>query len=281
VPAPVSVIILTFNEQLNVGRALDSVVGWSDDVHIVDSGSTDGTLDICGSRGATIHRHPWEHWAAQRNWSLDNLPLAHEWVLFLDADEWLTDAVKQEMERILPALPREVAGLLMRRRLIFMGRWLRHGGQYAWVLRLMKRRKARYIPAGASEYATVDGEVRRLRHDMVHEDLRGLDFMIAKHNRLSEIQADFEISGERVSGTAGNRFLESEARIGVREKWWSRLPLFVRALLHFIYRYVLRLMFLDGKPGLIYCVIHSFWYYFMIDAKIHEKRLLRKRCGPC
>lgn len=160
--APVSVIILTLNEEANIEHCLKSVYAWSDDIHVVDSYSEDNTVKIALRYTENIHRANEAHWADLRNWAMQNLPLKYDWVLFVDADEQLTGNLKQEIIETLRKSP-EQNGFYIKRRFIFMSRWLKHGGMYDKILRLFKRNFAEYIPAGDVEYARVEGKVGLLR----------------------------------------------------------------------------------------------------------------------
>lgn len=275
--APLAVVILTYNEELNLPGALESVCGLADQVFVVDSFSTDRTVEIAKSYGAEVCQHPFEHWAAQRNWALDNLPIQTSWVLFLDADERVTAELAHEIAQILPQTASDVAGFYINRRFIFLGRWLRHGGYYPnWVLRLVRPELTRVIPAGDREYFQVSGDVRYLKHCLIHEDLRGLDFWISKHNRISRMAALKAISVN--DETTHEKFgeLEGRWRVWVRDHIVERLPAFLQPFIFFSYRYVFRLGILDGKEGLIYYFLHDFWYPFLIAAKITELRLDKK-----
>lgn len=283
--APLAVIILTYNEELNLPGALDSVCGWAGQVFVVDSFSTDRTVEIAKSYGAEIYQHPFGDycdWAAQRNWALDNLPIKHDWVLFLDADERVTPELAREITDVLPCVDAEVGGFYINRRFVFMGRWLRHGGRYPdRVLRLVRRDRTRVLRVGRAEYFQVNGRVQYLKHDMLHADQKGLAFWISKHNRYSDIGAKEVLeleSGKLSSFEQQNRNkgsqseLEGRYRIWIKQRVWPRLPSVARPLLRFFYRYFFQLGFLDGKEGLIYYVLHEFWYPFLIDAKAEELR---------
>jgi len=138
---PISVLILTRNEEVNIGQALENVCGWADQVFVVDSYSTDKTLDIARTMGAEIVQNPWHGYAAQKNWALDNLNFRNEWVFVLDADELLSDELKQEVAEIVAAGGRGYDGFYIKWRLIFYGQWIRHSGWYpGWGLRLFKHK---------------------------------------------------------------------------------------------------------------------------------------------
>lgn len=275
--APVSVIILTYNEEANIRACLKSCRDLTEEIFIVDSFSTDKTLEIAREYTEKIHQNPWVHWALQRNWALDNLPISYEWVLFLDADERLTEGLRQEIVNIFSANNPSVEGYHIKRNFYFLGRWLKHGGYQAdYILRLIKRKQARSIGSGAREYVTVLGQLGRLKNPMIHEDKKDLAFWIDKHNKLAMLEAEESIRIELQLGITdklvyqAKRKIEHRVRIWLREKVWVRMPLFIRPLFYFFYRYIVQLGFLDGKEGLIYCFLHGLWYPFLVDAKYLE-----------
>lgn len=273
----ISIIILTFNEEANIKSCLESVRDLSDDIFIVDSYSTDKTLEIAREYSAKIYQNAWVNWAHQRNWALDNLPLAYEWVLFLDADERLTDELRKEIAHTLERPDAGMAGYLIKRNYIFMGRWLKHGGyQSDYILRLVKKDKTRSVCSGAREYMTLEGETGRLRGQMIHEDQKDLGVWIDKQNKLALMEAKELLRIEGNKGLTNQSILynlgkmERFSRIWLREKVWIKIPLLLRPFFYFFYRYVVQLGFLDGKEGFIYFFLHGLWYHMLIDAKYLE-----------
>ena len=277
---PIAVVILTFNEERNLPAALESVCGWARQIFVVDSFSADRTVEIARAYGAEVYQHPFEHWATQRNWALDNLPIQTPWVLFLDADERATAELAREIAQVLPQAPSEVAGFYINRRFIFMSRWLRHGGYSPnWILRLVRPEQTRVIPAGDREYFQVSGIARRLKGHLIHEDQRGLDFWIAKHNRISGMAAHKLISSASNTGRDGSGELEGRWRVWIRNHIVEKLPLLLQPFVFFIYRYFLRLGILDGKEGLVYYFLHDFWYPFLVAAKTMELKREQEKAG--
>lgn len=277
-PADVDLIVLTHNEELNLGHCLASVAGLVRSIFVVDSGSTDRTAEIAAGYGAKVVTHEFTTQARQFNWALDNLPLESDWVLRLDADEYVLPELKEEIREVLPTLAADVTGLYMNRRMIFLGRWIRHGGYYpAWILRLFRRGKARSEEAELNEHIVLlEGRAEHLRHDFVDHRREGLRFWTLKHEGYAERQARFIMGIERHYDEAfiGARLTGGQAE---RKRWlmrhvYGRTPLFVRAALYFLYRYVVRLGFLDGVEGLVYHFLHGCWYPFYTDAKIYEAR---------
>lgn len=271
-------IVLTYNEERNLPRALRSVVGWAGAVFVVDSLSTDGTAAVAAQFDVPVYEHPFEHWATQRNWAFDNLPIATPWVLWLDADEQVTAGLAAEIAAAVQTVPDAVHGFYIDRRFYFMGRWLRWGGYSPnWVLRLVRPQHTRLIPAGDREYFRIDGEARHLRGYLHHEDSRGLASWIDKHNRISALAAHYRLDQEaqRHIGEQHGR-LEGRWRVWLRDRVLARLPFWLEPLAFFGYRYILRLGFLDGAPGLIYYFLHDLWYPLLIAAKTIELRQRRR-----
>jgi len=282
--APVAVIVLTYNEELNIKACLESLKDLTEEIFIVDSFSTDKTLEIARQYTEGIFQNAWVHWSHQRNWALDNLPISYEWVLFLDADERLSDGLKQEIANTLTGNCKLLEGYYIKRNFYFMGRWLKHGGYQAdYILRLIKRNQARSIGSGARDYMTVQGELGRLKNPMIHEDKKDLALWIDKHNKLALLDAEESIRFEskqilsKKSDYHAKINIEHSLRIWLRENVWVMMPLFIRPLFYFFYRYIVQLGFLDGKEGLIYCFLHGLWYPFLVDAKVYELTINNKQ----
>src|SRR6185312_15735028 len=161
VPPSVAVVILTYNEEANIAQALASVTGWADEIHILDSLSTDRTLEIARRYDCQISQNRFIDYAKQRNHALQHLPIRSEWVFFLDADEWMPEALKREISALVASCPSE-NGFHVKRRLIWMGRWIRRGYYPTWVLRLFRYGKARCEDRAINEHLIVDGATGRL-----------------------------------------------------------------------------------------------------------------------
>jgi glycosyltransferase involved in cell wall biosynthesis len=274
---PVSALVLTRNEETNLAACLESL-WWASEVFVVDSCSTDRTVEIGESLGAKVFSHAFEGYARQRNWALENLPFSHEWVLMLDADERVPKALAGEIEEVVCNEGNGNAGFYLKFRHIFLGRWLKHGGLYpAWILRLFKRRSVRFEERPLNAHAILDGRAGYLKQPFDHWDQKPLSDWIAKHNRYSKLEAD-EFIQERVAGGYHSSIKirlwgnQAERKRWIKLKIWNRLPLLLRPFLFFFRNYFLKLGFLDGRSGLIYHILWSFWYPFLISARILEKR---------
>jgi glycosyltransferase involved in cell wall biosynthesis len=267
----ISVIILTFNSELTIAQTLASAREVSDDIQIVDSFSNDKTLEIARQFGCSVVQHPFEHYGAQRNWAIANLTLRYEWQLHLDADEFLTQELIDRINKLKGCFPSEVNGYFIPRLTRFLGRDLRHGGHFPiWHMRLFRTGKGGCENRRYDQHFILSGRGERIHAPMVDDNRMSLREWTERHNRW----ADAEVQ-EILSPTTAEMIEPSLSGTPMQRKralrsWYARGPLFLRALLFFIYRYFMRLGFLDGKPGLIYNVLQTFWYRFLIDAKLYE-----------
>ncbi|HVP65327.1 MAG TPA: glycosyltransferase family 2 protein [candidate division Zixibacteria bacterium] len=268
----ISVVILTFNSELTIAQTLASARQVSDDIHILDSYSTDRTLEIAREFGCNIVQHPFEHYGAQRNWAIGNLKLRYEWHLHLDADEFLSDELIEKLNALKRSFPSDVNGYFIPRLTRFLGRDLRHGGHYPiWHMRLFRSGKGGCENRRYDQHFILTGRGERIHAPMVDDNRMSLREWTERHNRWADAEVQ-EILSPTVEGLiqpklGGTPMQTKRALRGL----YARGPLFMRAFLLFFYRYFLRLGFLDGAPGLIYNVLQTFWYRFLIDAKLYER----------
>jgi len=275
-----TVIILTFNEQERIVPCLDSLAGIDAPVFVVDSFSTDATLDILRARGVDFVQHAFDDYAAQRNWAQQNNPHATEWVLHLDADERLTPALAAWLRDEFPqAAASSARGFMFSRRTVFLGRWIKHGGHYpSFHLRLYQARAGHCERKAYDQHFVVDGPVRVVAGaDIIDTVAASLSQFTASHNRWASVEAAESVAGggrgEVQARLAGSPI---ERRRWFKDKVFAATPLFLRSVLYFFYRYVLRLGFLDGAEGLVFHVLQGFWFRFLVDAKILEASLRAK-----
>ncbi len=268
-----SVIILTLNEELHLESCLRSVQGLAGRIVVVDSFSSDRTKAIAQEFGAEVHEHAFKNQADQFNWALDHLDIESEWILKLDADEYLTPELADEIKELLAKAPESVDGYFIKRRVYFMGRWIRHGGYYpTWFLRLWRTGKARAEDKEMDEHIVLlSGVAGKLKHDFVDENLHDLEWWTAKQNVYSSREVKEMMKKQRGVGIqadlAGG---QSERKQWLKQNVYLRAPRFFRAFIFFCYRYFLRFGFLDGKKGLIFHFLQAFWYRFLVDAKLYE-----------
>lgn len=273
-----AVIILTKNEEANLDRCLASLASLDCDVFVVDSGSTDRTLEIAAEYGAHILRHPWKNYSDQMNWAIANLQSSSKWVLRLDADEYLTQRLADEIRATLPTAQLSCSGFYVKRRFMFLGKWMKHGGMYPlWHLRIWRKGTARCEERWMDEHMVlVSGIAQKLNGDLVDDNEKDLTFWIEKHNHYSNREAlDLLAIAARQNGE--NQLTGQAARKRwVKESLYSRGPLFFRAFAYWTFRYFLQFGFLDGREGLIFHFLHAFWYRFLVDAKIMERDFLAR-----
>ncbi|MGB6067553.1 MAG: glycosyltransferase family 2 protein [Desulfomonilaceae bacterium] len=284
----VAVVILTYNEELNLGQALDSVSGWADEVFVLDSYSSDATVDMGRRYGCTVIQQRFENYAKQRNFALEQLPIRSEWVFFLDADEWVPDELKNEIRQVITASPEE-NGFYIKRRFIWMGRWIRRGYYPVWILRLFRLRKGRCEDRQVNEHIIVEGKVGYLQKDFMHEDRKGITDWICKHNsyatREAQVLVQVHDTGAYQEINARPFGTPAERKRWIRYRVWSRMPLLVRPFFYFFYRYVLRGGFLDGKEAFIYHFLQGLWYPLLIDVKFmalkgQGKKYMKRSANP-
>jgi glycosyltransferase involved in cell wall biosynthesis len=276
---PITAIILTKDEELNLPQALQSIAKWVSEIILVDSRSSDRTQEVARGFGAQVFERDFINQADQFNWALDNLDIKNEWVLRLDADEVMNETLWQEIQTAIATVSTNVNGFYLPRRVYFMGRWIRHGGYYpTYLLRLFRKGKARSEEREMDEHIVlIEGEARELKNDFKDDNRKDLAWWIAKHNNYSSREAHAIVYGEHTAEMQP-KFSGSQPE---RKRWlkqnvYGQLPLFVRPTLYFIYRYFFLLGFLDGKEGAIFHFLQGFWYRFLVDAKVCEARKYKK-----
>lgn len=277
-PRPLAIVVLTYNEELNLPGCLGSLHGLPCERFVVDSGSTDETLAIAQREGAHLLFHPFESHAKQWRWALQNLSYRPDWLLGLDADQQLTPELKEELIRLFESgEDRGIDGFYLNRRQVFRGRWIRHGGYYPKYLLKLFRPDAVYLDDQdlIDHHFYVRGRVAKLKHDLIEANIKEDDigFWIEKHNRYAVLHAREELThrtGQRVLPIQPSLIGNPDQRTLWLKLAWYRLPLYVRPFIYFVYRYLLRLGFLDGKQGLLFHVLQGFWYRLLVDVHIDQ-----------
>lgn len=271
--ARVSVMVFTLNEEIHLERCL-AALSWSDDVIVIDSFSTDRTPEIAQQFSNTrFVQHTFEGFGSQRNWALDHALPKHQWILMLDADEVVPPALASELLRLAAQPDTTIGAYRLRRRFYFWGRWLRYSSLYpTWVVRFVHRERVRYVDRGHAETQTVQGIIGDIEHDLIDENLRGIDDWFARQNRYSRKDAEFE-RGALVQPVALGDLLSADPmhRRAALKRLAARIP--CRGALYFLYSYVLRCGFLDGRDGFYFCRLRSM-YQNEIELKKYD--LLRR-----
>ena len=272
-----SLCLIVKNEEKNLPNCLESIKGLVRRIVVVDSGSTDLSIDIALSYGAEVYRHEWVHYAAQFNWALDNTSIDTKWIYRIDADEVVTPELAHEIRFACQAHSEDdINGLIMRFKIYFMGRFLTHGGIYPFYnLTIFKNGYGRYEDRAMGEHIVLsEGHTAYLEHECLHYDFKDLSSWIAKHNSYSTREAADYFNVREENSRLASLYGEAEMTKSLRDNLYYRLPMFLRAHLYFIYRYYFRLGFLDGKPGKMHAFLQAYWYRFLVDAKIYERELV-------
>ena len=280
----VTVIILTKNEELHLGRCLERLRALGPRrVVVVDSESTDATADLARRGGAEVVIHPWPgNQAAQFNWALDNLPIQTEWVLRLDADEYLTPELIEEVKAKLPSLPDDVSGIVLNRRHIFMNKWMKRGIYPVKLLRFFRYGKGRCEQRLMDEHIQLsEGGSVEFDNDFCDHNLNDLSWFCHKHVNYAVREAvdllDIEFNLTGAAETDSDKQLNSQAhKKRLKKNKYARQPLFLRSVSYFCYRYILKGAWREGKEGFIWTFLQGWWYRTLVDAKIFE---IKKACG--
>ena len=277
-----TVIILTYNEEIHIRRCLENVCPIAKKVIVVDSPSTDRTVDIChefDNVEVVVHQYPGNQ-AEQFNWAIDHLKIDTEWILRLDADEYLMPELVEELKEQLPGMDKCVSALSLSRARAFCGRVLHHGiVNGIWITRIFRTGKARYEKRLMDEHLSVEGEIVRMKHQFVDDNLMTIGQFTLKHegyaSREAALLLDAEYHLTDTSALPKDHGEEVEKKRAQKERY-AKMPLFWRAFGYFAYRYIFKLGFLDGKEGFLWDFLQGWWYRTLVDAKIFE---VKKACG--
>lgn len=273
--APVSVMIFTLNEELNLPRCLDSL-RWCDDVIVVDSFSADRTEAISREAGARFFQNPFRGFGTQRNWAIDNTSPRHAWILMLDADERVPPELVADMAEKIASAPDTTGAFRLARRFYLWGRWLQHSSLYpTWVVRLVHKERARYVNRGHAETQEVQGDIGELGVDLIDENAKGITEWFERQTRYARKEAEFELAEEaapaRLSSLLSADPLERRAAL---KRVTRSAP--GRAPIYFLYSYLLRRGFLDGSDGLVFCSMRAL-YQQMVEVHKYDLRRAQER----
>ena len=270
--ADLTAIILTMNESKNIGECIKSVKGIASRIVVVDSGSTDNTVEIAKELDVDVCFHDFENYAKQFNWTLDNTNIKTKWVLRIDADERFTDKLCYEADQaMIEHADDDINGIVLRIKVFFLGKWIKHGGVYP-----MRDIKLFKMGIGLIEDRKMDehtilryGRTIELKNDVIHYDFKNLNYWINKQNWYAtrEMQDYYEANNRESIKKISNKNNKNRRK---QKIIYYKLPMFYRAFFLFIFRYIFQLGFLDGKEGLIFQFLLAFWYRFLVDAKIYE-----------
>lgn len=270
----ISIVILTKNEQVDLPSCLATLT-WCDDIHVLDSGSTDDTLHIAKQYGAKVWTNPFEGFGKQRNFALDHIDLKYEWVLFLDADEHSTDKFEREILKTVAGASYNVAGYYCCCKLMLEGRWLKRSDTFPkWQFRLLRKGRARYTNLGhGQKECEIKGEIGYIKEGYLHFGIsKGWSEWIERHNRYSNLEASFRYFNCPPVSNILKR--HASLRNVALKCWLSKLQ--VWPFIRFFHAYFINLGFTEGKQGFLYCV-NNFYYEFMISIKYREIKLRERK----
>ena len=270
-------IILTLNEAQHLSRCLESLEGVANQVLVVDCGSNDNTILIAEDNGAHVVQHEWVNYATQFNWALTQLDEETEWVLRIDADEYLTPVLAKEIQESLAGLSPEVHGVFCERRMIFQGHLIRFGGVFRYKRGQCENR-------WMDEHISVAGSTVNFKGELIDDNLNSLTWWTDKHNHYSSREAVDLLNleyGFMMRDSVASLVSGSQAgfKRWVKEEVYAKLPGGFRAFTYFFYRYALRLGFLDGEAGTAFHFLQGFWYRYLVDAKMAEVKRHMKENG--
>ncbi|MDO4558468.1 MAG: glycosyltransferase family 2 protein [Planctomycetia bacterium] len=309
-PPDISVIILTYNEELHIRRCIENARRVAKDIFVIDCFSTDRTVEIAKEYdNVQVISHEWPgNQADQLNWALEHpreVPIRTEWVLRLDADEYLTDELIAEIQERLPTLRTDQTGVIFSRRVIFMERWIRRGVPTVHLLRLFRYRRAICEKRLMDEHMQLlEGETVDFHGAFYDHNLNDIGWWTAKHNGYAIREAadllDAELGifesartgatpsersrekmpekkvSEKSSGRSAPRISAQAAAKRAKKLKYAGMPLFWRAFAYFVLRYVVRLGFLEGAPGFMWHFLQGWWYRTLVDARVWQ---IKKTCG--
>lgn len=277
-----TVIILTLNEARHVARAIGAVRSIADHILVVDSGSTDNTIEIARGLGAIVLENPWVNYASQLNWAIHNVPEGTDWIMRLDADEVVQPGLALEIAERLPTLAKEIEGIYVSRHMTFLRRPIRWGGVFpVRVLRLFRVGAGRCEMRWMDEHIFVQGATADFDGELIDDNHNSLTWWTEKHNAYASREVvdilNMEygfMTHETIADLRGAR--QAGIKRWIKEKVYAQMPGGLRAFGYFFYRYVLRLGFLDGTAGTGFHVLQGFWYRYLVDMKLYEVKAAMK-----
>ena len=275
----IAALILTKNEEIHIERCLKSISSLVNKIYVIDSGSTDKTKDICQKYGANFIVNPWINYSKQFNFGLNIVRKdKYDWILRIDADEVFTNKLIKDIKEFLNKKDPEISGIMLSRLVVFQNKILRFGGVKSQLLRIFRPNKGICEDRYMDEHIILDGKVKTLHEPYYEYPLRNLTWWIQKHNLYSnrEVIDILNLRKEKVFEKSKLGLRPKIVRF-LKTKLYGNFPLFIRAPLLFILKYFFLLGFLDGRRGLIYIFLQSFWYRFLVDCKVLElKQYARK-----
>lgn len=276
----ITALIISFNEEVHIARCIEQIRPLVRRIVVVDSFSTDRTVEIARSLGADVYQNPFTTHGAQVQWGADNTAIDTDWILRMDCDEYLEAPLLDALRTRTPTLPDDVSALDLKLKVLFRGKFIRWGGYYrTWLTRMWRPGRARMESRWMDEKLLIDsGRVEKVTGgDLVDENLRDIGWWTDKHNRYATLQMiDFVLREQGVvrdHDEPGAVTPAAKFKRFLRHTIYGGAPLYLRAVLYFVQRYFLRFGFLDGRRGFVWHSLHGFWFFMLMDAKIDEARM--------
>lgn len=276
-------IILTYNESKHLARCINSLSGIAQEIVVVDSFSSDDTVDIARRLNAIVLSRKWTNHADQFNWSLGEVKFSTDWILRIDADEVITPELSASIQTELPKLTTSINGVYLRRRMKFLGKEIRWGGVFPTkVLRIFRPGYGASESRLMDEHITVTGSTTELTGELIDDNLNSITWWTAKHNRYSSLEATEMLDLEykfisRACSAASAVSNQPGLKRWIKERIYARLPGGFRAFAYFFYRYIIRFGFLDGRAGTAFHFLQGFWYRYLVDTKVAEVKAYMNR----
>lgn len=274
----IAAIVLTYNEEIHLERCLQSLQKIGARVFVIDSFSNDRTEEIAKNYGASFYQNPWINYATQFNWALDNCPIESDWILRLDADEYLCEDGERAIVQDLPNFSENDSAATLKLKRVFMGREIKRMPSIK-MIRLFRRGRGRSENRWMDEHIQItQGNIIDLQGSFTDDNLNNIGWWTTKHNGYSIREAIDLLDMEyRILGNSHDNNLDEQARSKRNMKMkYVKSPLFLRSFTYFIYRYFFKLGFLDGKEGFLWHFLQGWWYRTLVDAKVFE---IKKYCG--
>jgi glycosyltransferase involved in cell wall biosynthesis len=274
-----SVVILTFNEEIHIKRCIESLLPIAKNIFIVDSYSNDKTIEICESLGAKIYQRKWKNYADQFQWGLDNCPIDTEWVMRMDADEYIEADLVTELPGALRNSVSDLTGFYIRRKYFFLGQWIKKGAVYPLnLLRVWRVGMGRIENRWMDEHIVLNSSARtsELNGHIVDDNLNNTRWWTDKHNKYADremidiLDKKYKLFSHDDALKVDDEQSQAKLKRMVKEGVYNKLPIFVRPMLYFLYRYFIRLGFLDGVRGFAFHFFQGYWYRSLVDLRVYE-----------
>ncbi|HFD32817.1 MAG TPA: glycosyltransferase family 2 protein [Gammaproteobacteria bacterium] len=274
--ANIAVLILTYNEQKHIERCINSIKNIASDIVVIDSFSTDDTVALAESLGARVLQNSWTNHAVQIQWGLDHANITSNWVMRIDADEYL-ESEPEMVFKELSSLPAKITGLIIKRKIFFLGQWMKYGAIYpVYTLRIWRNGAGRVENRWMDEHIVLmRGEAKAVDIDIVDDNINSISWWIDKHNSYATKEM-IEILNQKYHfmptddalSAAGSTPAKSKRLI--KERIYNKLPIFIRPMFYFFYRYIFKLGFLDRTKGFAFHFMQGYWYRTLVDLKVLE-----------